>query len=45
LLELHGIVGPLVEEIETFKALTGLDIVATGSITLVHDLTSHGLGR
>lgn len=35
--------GPLVEEIEALKAQAGKDIVTTGSITLVHDLISHGL--
>jgi len=35
--------GPLVDEIRALKSQPGEDIVATGSITLVHDLTAAGL--
>jgi dihydrofolate reductase len=35
--------GPLVDEIRALKSQPGADIVATGSITLVHDLTAAGL--
>jgi len=35
--------GPLVDEIRALKSQPGEDIVATGSIALVHDLTAAGL--
>ena len=35
--------GPLVDEIRALRSQPGEDIVATGSITLVHDLTAAGL--
>ena len=35
--------GPLVDEIRALKSQPGEDIVATGSITLVHDLIAAGL--
>jgi dihydrofolate reductase len=35
--------GPLAEEIRVLKSQPGEDIVTTGSITLVHDLTAAGL--
>jgi dihydrofolate reductase len=39
----HVLSGPLVDEVRALKSAPGLDIVTTGSISVVHALTAAGL--